>query len=228
MPELPRTEEQWVFKRTAGHPGWCLRSRGGQSSAGAGQIFPFLSMGARASILFLPRCPDTSEENAAPRRRSRTFLRSGPNGFRDTIEGDRPLPAPARRGRIFIARAMTPLPGQRAHRMHCPHKSVNQTSLTRCYWCSAATGAAVLPVANRPRYSRLPFPDESRHAAGTRISPAISIVPGGGSARSAFPVTQGRHERIVRNVRAYTGPRPATIQLDLSRYTFALLARAAW
>lgn len=24
--------------------------------------------------------------------------------------------------------------------MHCPHKSVNQTSLSWCYWCLAATG----------------------------------------------------------------------------------------
>jgi len=42
-------------------------------------------------------------------------------------------------------------------RMHCPHKSVNQTSLTRRYWCLAATGAERCfswRAANRPRCSR--------------------------------------------------------------------------
>lgn len=55
-------------------------------------------------------------------------------------------------GRIFIARAMTPFtcaraPALRARAracMHHPRKSVNQTSLTRCYWCLVATGTAVL------------------------------------------------------------------------------------
>lgn len=55
--------------------------------------------------------------------------------------------------------------------MHCPHKSVNQTSLSWCYWCLAATGAAVSAVANRPRYSRLR--SLMNQDSSVRFNPAI-------------------------------------------------------
>lgn len=55
-------------------------------------------------------------------------------------------------------------------RMHCPHKSVNQTSLTRRYWCLAATGAerSSWRVANRPRCSRPAHSLMNRDSYGKR------------------------------------------------------------
>lgn len=57
---------------------------------------------------------------------------------------------------------MTPfIPARTALRAlaHRPHKSVNQTSLTRCYWCLAATGSAAWVLATCKQaplcYSRL-------------------------------------------------------------------------
>jgi len=82
------------------------------------------------------------------------------NGFRDTIEGS---PAGSY---LYSACNDSFYP-----RMHCPHKSVNQTSLTRCYWCLAATGAAVLasckqaPLFSNSAQQRA---DESRQLKETR------------------------------------------------------------
>lgn len=57
--------------------------------------------------------------------------------------------------------------------MHCPHKSVNQTSLTRRYWCLAATDAErSWRAANRPRCSRLA--QRQADESGLRNVPALS------------------------------------------------------
>lgn len=72
------------------------------------------------------------------------------NGFRDTIED-----SPAGGRRIFAASCndsfysrMHAACDRECARMHCPHKSVNQTSLTRRYWCLAATAGVELVLAS--------------------------------------------------------------------------------
>lgn len=106
-------------------------------------IFLSLSIARAASIFLFPSRP---ESRCAPRDFIRTFLPY----VRLMVSAIRSKARP--RGSSYLCRSCN---DSFYSRMHCPHKSVNQTSLTRRYWCLAATGAErSWRVANRPRCSR--------------------------------------------------------------------------
>lgn len=122
----------------------CLRATRAISFRGAGRannIFVVINRARGRINLIPPPLPSFSYtliswyalEGTHARFCSDVFAGRPANGFRDTIEGS---PAGS-----YLHSACN---DSFYSRMHCPHKSVNQTSLTRCYWCLAATGAAVL------------------------------------------------------------------------------------